>query len=314
MNTKILFPMKLTPEIQKLIDSAKEILDALDRDPHPNAGMNGTAAELEKAVDRVLEIKQDVELCNALVALYVSLDADDEDNLDPVEELGRVLDRFGITRPDQEKDEPRWRVASHLPPANKHELIDNETLDGQGKVVALFYDRAEADSVAHKLNAIEEISQGTCEDCGEWTTSDGRCACPLNPVTGLPPQDVDEDDEENECPVDDPSCEGGAGDCHDACERPAEQTIAMLRADKDTLYTRTQVLTQALKAIAVEARPKGKTSATLKSILELATQALDVRVPRPYQGAGPLTLPSRTSPGRPRPRPSQDPQKGRPKA
>lgn len=33
----------------------------------------------------------------------------------------------------------------------------------------------------------------------------------------IPPPPHDPPD----CPVDDPSCTGGDGDCHDACERPA---------------------------------------------------------------------------------------------
>lgn len=38
-------------------------------------------------------------------------------------------------------------------------------------------------------------------------------------------EDVEDDDG---CPLDDPECEGRNGDCHDACERPADRAIQRL--------------------------------------------------------------------------------------
>jgi hypothetical protein len=55
----------------------------------------------------------------------------------------------------------------------------------------------------------------SCLVCGHAITEGTLCADCKS--TGL--------DDEIDCPANDPSCEGGDGDCHDACEAPSTPTI-----------------------------------------------------------------------------------------
>ena len=50
-------------------------------------------------------------------------------------------------------------------------------------------------------------------------------ACAECDGSGQQPEVFEEDDG---CPQDDPSCEGRAEDCHDACERPTREDRAMM--------------------------------------------------------------------------------------
>lgn len=56
---------------------------------------------------------------------------------------------------------------------------------------------------------------------------------PPDPDVPVPDDVYDEDPVD--CPVEDPSCEGGDGQCHDACEPSAEHAAAMAEARSNAL-------------------------------------------------------------------------------